>query len=173
MPMGRLDLWPWQQRTAVMGILNVTPDSFRWVGMQLVVNCPYKNEACLHCWWRCPVCACRSDGGRHNSSVAAAVAQAKQMVEEGAGMIDVGGQSTRPGAELLSPQQEADRVLPVIQALVQVCANLCRIRIGAAADSPSCPEQLIAYLLACAVDRRLVSLMGVAGGGHSSCASVH
>lgn len=74
-------------RTAmVMGILNVTPDSF-------------------------------SDGGQHNL-VDAAVAHARQMIAEGADIIDIGGESTRPGAEPVGVQQELDRVMPVIDALV-------------------------------------------------------
>jgi len=72
-------------RPAVMGILNITPDSF-------------------------------SDGGnflsRHN-----AVTQALRMAQEGADIIDVGGESTRPGAQSVTVQEELDRVLPVIEAL--------------------------------------------------------
>ena len=72
-------------RVAIMGVLNVTPDSF-------------------------------SDGGifmaRDN-----AVAHARRMAEEGADLIDVGGESTRPGAQPVSVQEELDRVLPVIEAL--------------------------------------------------------
>ena len=72
-------------RPAVMGILNVTPDSF-------------------------------SDGGvflsREN-----AIAHARRMTEEGADIIDVGGESTRPGAQPVSAQEEMDRVIPVIEAL--------------------------------------------------------
>jgi len=74
-------------RTAlVMGILNVTPDSF-------------------------------SDGGRHNL-VEHALAHARQMLAEGADIIDIGGESTRPGAEPVHVQEELDRVLPVIDALI-------------------------------------------------------
>jgi dihydropteroate synthase len=69
----------------VMGILNVTPDSF-------------------------------SDGGRFNS-VDAAIGQAVQMVEDGASFIDVGGESTRPGAQAVSIQQELDRTIPVIEGI--------------------------------------------------------
>jgi 2-amino-4-hydroxy-6-hydroxymethyldihydropteridine diphosphokinase / dihydropteroate synthase len=87
MPMGRLGLWPWQGRSQVMGIVNVTPDSF-------------------------------SDGGRFGS-VEAAVKHAVQMVNEGADILDVGGQSTRPGAPRVSPDDEAQRVLPVVHALTQ------------------------------------------------------
>lgn len=72
--------------TFVMGILNVTPDSF-------------------------------SDGGKYNK-VEAAVVQAKKMVAEGAKIIDVGGESTRPGYERISDEDEIARIVPVIQALV-------------------------------------------------------
>ncbi|MBD8064485.1 dihydropteroate synthase [Devosia sp. PTR5] len=73
------------QRALVMGILNVTPDSF-------------------------------SDGGAH-VSVADAVTHARQMLGEGAAIIDIGGESTRPGAEPVGVQEELDRVIPVIEAL--------------------------------------------------------
>ncbi|MFZ5594382.1 MAG: dihydropteroate synthase [Pseudomonadota bacterium] len=69
----------------VMGILNVTPDSF-------------------------------SDGGVFLSAQSA-LARARQMVEEGAAIIDVGGESTRPGAMPVSVQEELDRVIPVIEAI--------------------------------------------------------
>ncbi|MET4562233.1 dihydropteroate synthase [Lysinibacillus parviboronicapiens] len=74
------------RETFVMGILNVTPDSF-------------------------------SDGGMYNN-VASAVAQAKKMVAEGAKIIDVGGESTRPGYERISDEDEIARIVPVIQALL-------------------------------------------------------
>lgn len=73
-------------RTFVMGILNVTPDSF-------------------------------SDGGDHNE-VQAAVDHALQMIGEGADIIDVGGESTRPGFDEVSAEEELKRVIPVIKALV-------------------------------------------------------
>jgi dihydropteroate synthase len=69
----------------VMGVLNVTPDSF-------------------------------SDGGRF-ASLDAAVEQGLRMAGEGAALIDVGGESTRPGAELVAAQEELRRVLPVIESL--------------------------------------------------------
>ncbi len=72
-------------RPVVMGILNVTPDSF-------------------------------SDGGRYDVPDAA-VEQALKMQGEGAAIIDIGGESTRPGAPAVELQQELDRVLPVIDAL--------------------------------------------------------
>jgi len=70
---------------AVMGILNVTPDSF-------------------------------SDGG-HFENLNTAVRQAVTMVEDGASLIDIGGESTRPGAASVPEQQELDRVIPVIEAV--------------------------------------------------------
>ena len=73
----------------VMGVLNVTPNSF-------------------------------SDGGRYLETDAALV-QALAMVAEGAAIIDVGGESTRPGAEPVALQQELDRVLPVIERLHGEC----------------------------------------------------
>ncbi|MEI6892908.1 MAG: dihydropteroate synthase [Pontiella sp.] len=73
------------ERTLVMGILNVTPDSF-------------------------------SDGG-HFSDPSAAVERALQMVEEGADLIDIGGESTRPGAEPISVADEIKRTIPVIRRL--------------------------------------------------------
>lgn len=72
-------------RPVVMGVLNVTPDSF-------------------------------SDGGRYFDP-APAVARARQMVEEGAAIVDIGGESTRPGAEPVAEDEERRRVLPVLEAL--------------------------------------------------------
>jgi dihydropteroate synthase len=72
-------------RPAVMGVLNVTADSF-------------------------------SDGGRFRD-FDAAIARGAKLVEEGAAIVDVGGESTRPGAEPVPVQQELDRVIPVIEAL--------------------------------------------------------
>jgi dihydropteroate synthase len=77
----KLDL----SRPKVMGIVNVTPDSF-------------------------------SDGGRH-ISLAAAIAHAHKLIADGADILDIGGESTRPGAAAVGEQQELDRVLPVIEGL--------------------------------------------------------
>lgn len=74
-------------RPCVMGILNVTPDSF-------------------------------SDGGRHYER-SVAIAAGLRMVEEGAAVVDVGGESTRPGATLVTVQEEIDRVVPVIEGLAR------------------------------------------------------
>ncbi len=76
------------ERTLVMGILNVTPDSF-------------------------------SDGGRYLDR-ATAVAHATRMVEDGADILDVGGESTRPGSEPVPLDEELERVRPVIERLVEL-----------------------------------------------------
>jgi len=79
-------------RPVVMGILNTTPDSF-------------------------------SDGGNlfreQQLDLGLALRRAEQMIAEGAAIIDVGGESTRPGAEPVSIQQELDRVIPVVESLTQ------------------------------------------------------
>ena len=75
------------KETFIMGILNVTPDSF-------------------------------SDGGKFNT-IEAAIAQAKKMVADGAKIIDVGGESTRPGYTRISDEEEIERIKSVIEALVK------------------------------------------------------
>ena len=85
----------WGKRTYIMGILNVTPDSF-------------------------------SDGGDFNT-LETGLIQAKKMVKAGADMIDIGGQSTRPGAEVVSIDEELNRILPIIKFLrsqKNVCAEI-------------------------------------------------
>ncbi len=76
---------PMNKRTLIMGILNVTPDSF-------------------------------SDGGKYNN-IDEAIVHAKQMVEAGADVIDIGGESTRPGHHSVSLEEELERVIPVIERL--------------------------------------------------------
>lgn len=76
-----------EHNTYIMGILNVTPDSF-------------------------------SDGGRYDS-LDAALFHAQQMADEGADIIDVGGESTRPGHTQISDEEEISRVVPVIEKLKQ------------------------------------------------------
>lgn len=75
----------------IMGILNVTPDSF-------------------------------SDGGQFNA-VDKAVAHCQQMIKEGATIIDIGGESTRPNANVVSTDEEIERVVPVIQAIRLQCSD--------------------------------------------------
>lgn len=73
------------KKTLIMGIVNVTPDSF-------------------------------SDGGKFNS-IDTAVNHAKQLVKDGADIIDVGGESTRPGAKAVTAKEEVQRVIPVLEQL--------------------------------------------------------
>ena len=100
-----VDGLPRPGRTLVMGVLNVTPDSF-------------------------------SDGGRYLDP-AAAVAHGRELVADGADLVDVGGESTRPGATRPSTEEELARVLPVVTALagdgVPVSVDTMRAAVAAAA----------------------------------------
>src|SRR5690554_3125033 len=88
------------ERPLIMGILNVTPDSF-------------------------------SDGGRF-MAVDRAVAHGLRMVEEGADILDIGGESTRPGSLSVSMQTERDRILPVVRELSRLCDKPISIDTGKA-----------------------------------------
>ncbi len=77
-----LDAFPWGSRTLIVGVLNVTPDSFAGDGV---------------------------------TKVSRAVARAEQMVQDGADIIDIGGESTRPGFNPVSEEIEFERVLPVVE----------------------------------------------------------
>src|SRR5436305_13450632 len=81
-----------RRKPLLMGVLNVTPDSF-------------------------------SDGGRF-ADPAAAIAHARQMAADGADLIDVGGESTRPGAPRVPPDQQIRRIAPVIERLHDLPAAL-------------------------------------------------
>ncbi len=78
-------LFPLEQNTYIMGILNVTPDSF-------------------------------SDGGAHNT-VDKALYHVEKMLADGCDIVDIGGESTRPGYEQVSVKEECERVLPVLEAI--------------------------------------------------------
>jgi dihydropteroate synthase len=84
--------YPWEDGTAVMGILNVTPDSFH-------------------------------DGGEYEA-VEDAVTRAEAMVEAGADIVDVGGESTRPGADPVPVEEELDRVVPVVERIADLDAMI-------------------------------------------------
>ena len=79
--------YPWEDGTAVMGILNITPDSFH-------------------------------DGGEYNT-VERARERAERMADAGVDILDVGGESTRPGADVVPVDEEIERVVPVIEALAE------------------------------------------------------
>ncbi|XP_006657962.3 protein STRUBBELIG-RECEPTOR FAMILY 7-like isoform X2 [Oryza brachyantha] len=81
-------LLDWSERTLVMGVLNLTPDSF-------------------------------SDGGKFQE-VEAAISQAKLLISEGADIIDIGAQSTRPFARRLSPDEELERLIPLLDVITQI-----------------------------------------------------
>ena len=83
---------PWGDKPAIMGILNVTPDSFH-------------------------------DGGQYEATDAA-VTRAKEMVKAGASIVDVGGESTRPGADAIDAAVECDRIVPVIERLSDTEATI-------------------------------------------------
>src|SRR5215203_2229356 len=85
------------RRTLVMGVLNVTPDSF-------------------------------SDGGRY-ADAAAAVAHGRAMLAGGADLLDVGGESTRPGAARTPAEEQVRRVVPVIEALTRELGGQCLLSI--------------------------------------------
>jgi dihydropteroate synthase len=93
------------ERPLLMGVVNVTPDSF-------------------------------SDGGQH-AEITSAIAHAHQLVTEGADIIDIGGESTRPGAFPVSIQEELARILPVIEAMrgsgVAISADTCKPEVMQAA----------------------------------------
>ena len=85
---GDRGVWTWGKRTYIMGILNVTPDSF-------------------------------SDGGQY-FDLESAIAQGQKLVAEGADVLDIGGQSTRPGATIVPLAEELRRVIPVVKALAPI-----------------------------------------------------
>jgi dihydropteroate synthase len=102
------------QKTHVMGILNVTPDSFY-------------------------------DGGEYFSPKQA-VARGRQMAAEGADIIDIGGQSTRPGSDWLSEEEELARILPVIEELspqLTIPISVDTVRAGVAAQAIAAGAEII------------------------------
>jgi dihydropteroate synthase len=93
----------WGSRTYVMGILNVTPDSFSGDGLLIALsgaNDTSKDEA-------------RGEGESR------ALQQAKEFLANGADILDVGGESTRPGSRPVSADEEMERVIPVIEGIVK------------------------------------------------------
>jgi dihydropteroate synthase len=118
------------QRTLVMGILNVAPDSF-------------------------------SDGGRFLES-SKAVAHALQMVEDGADIIDVGGESTRPGSDPISAEEEIARVVPVIEQIaaktdIAISVDTYKAEVARAAiDAGAC---MVNDISGASFDPKMVSLI--------------
>lgn len=120
-------------RTLVMGILNVTPDSF-------------------------------SDGGQHDTTEAA-LAHARQLLAEGADIIDVGGESTRPGAERPSAQVELGRVVPVVEALAAdgVVVSVDTMRAGVARAAVKAGAAIVNDVSGGLADEAMVPMVADAG----------
>jgi dihydropteroate synthase len=108
-------LFDWGSRTFVMGIVNVTPDSFSGDG--LLGSGRREDEPLLH----------------------AALSKARRMVEEGADILDVGGESTRPGHDAVDVEEEIRRVIPVIAEIhaalpdVPISVDTTKVAVAAAA----------------------------------------
>jgi dihydropteroate synthase/2-amino-4-hydroxy-6-hydroxymethyldihydropteridine diphosphokinase len=121
MPVGE-QLWEWSRKTYIVGIINMTPDSFSGDGLMQY-------------------------GGR---AIEMAVAQAQRFVEAGADCVDVGGQSTRPGHELISPEEEMARVVPAVEAIseqVQVPVSIDTFRAEVASAALQAVKQNAPLLL--------------------------
>jgi dihydropteroate synthase len=122
------------QFPAVMGVVNVTPDSF-------------------------------SDGGRFFAA-ADALAQALTLVGEGAAIVDIGGESTRPGSELVTPDEELRRVLPVVEALsgsVGVPISVDTMKAGVARRALAAGAALINDVSALRHDGDMVDVVAESG----------
>ncbi|CAB0694390.1 dihydropteroate synthase [Corynebacterium diphtheriae] len=117
------------ERTAVMGIVNVTEDSF-------------------------------SDGGRW-LDIDAAIDHARDLVAAGANIIDVGGESTRPGATRVDPDVERSRVIPVIRALSEegIATSIDTMRASVAAAAAEAGVKLINDVSGGLADRAMYSVM--------------
>jgi dihydropteroate synthase len=117
------------KRPLIMGILNVTPDSF-------------------------------SDGGRFFST-RDAIAQAEKMVREGADIIDIGGESTRPFSEAVSESEEIERVIPVVEALaphIKIPISIDTTKSGVARLALSAGASMINDISALRVDPELAAV---------------
>jgi dihydropteroate synthase len=120
----------------VIGILNITPDSF-------------------------------SDGGKYLATEKA-VAHALYMAEAGAAVVDIGGQSTRPGSDAVSPEEEEARVMPVLEALKQARgydnSGYKNLLVSLDTDKPALAEQ--------ALSRSLVDILNDESGGDAAMAAI-
>jgi dihydropteroate synthase len=124
------------ERTLIMGILNVTPDSF-------------------------------SDGGCF-STLAAAVAEGERLVEAGADMLDIGGESTRPGSKSVSPEEELGRVIPVIEKLaakVDVPISIDTMKAAVAKEAIDHGAEIINDVSALRFDRQMSEVAAATGAG--------
>lgn len=130
-----------ENNTYIMGILNVTPDSF-------------------------------SDGGEYNSPDRA-LFRVKEMIEQGADIIDIGGESTRPGYTPLTEQEETERVLPVIEAVrreFDIPISLDTSKAGVARAGISAGADLINDIWGLKQDEDMAKVIADAG---VSCCLMH
>lgn len=119
-----------KNKTYIMGILNVTPDSF-------------------------------SDGGKYNS-VDRALKHTEQMIREGADIIDVGGESTRPGYTLISEEEEISRVVPIIEAIKKNFDTIISIdtyKSAVARESARAGADLINDIWGCKYDNQMAEVI--------------
>ena len=121
------------ERVLIMGVLNVTPDSF-------------------------------SDGGKF-LDVNRAVAHAREMAQAGADIIDVGGESTRPGAASVSEEEELQRVLPVVERLDDFLVSVDTTKAGVAAKALAAGARIVNDISALRFDPRMVDVVRDAGAG--------
>ncbi len=120
-------------RVLIMGVLNVTPDSF-------------------------------SDGGKF-LNVDQAVAHAREMAREGADIIDVGGESTRPGAEPVSLEEELRRVLPVVEHLRDLVVSVDTTKAAVAEKALAAGARIVNDISALRFDPQMVNVVRDAGAG--------
>ncbi|MEZ4859710.1 MAG: dihydropteroate synthase [Caldilineaceae bacterium] len=131
---GQPRLWQWGAQTRIVGIINLTPDSFTGDGL-----------------WQ-------SDGGATPQVIARAVALAERLVAEGADCIDIGGQSTRPGHQVIPVEEEIARTAPVVNAVAQavnVPVSIDTFRAPVAAASLAAGATLINDIWGLAFDPRI------------------
>lgn len=135
-PLPRTNL-PWGERTLIMGVVNVTPDSF-------------------------------SDGGRFLET-GAAVEQGLKLLAEGADVLDIGGESTRPGSDPTSPADELKRVLPVIQGVMEraprAVISIDTYRTQVASEAIAAGAQVINDVTALRGDSAMAALAASSGAG--------
>lgn len=125
----------------IMGILNVTPDSF-------------------------------SDGG-NCQTIDAAMFRAEEMIREGADIIDVGGESTRPGYQMISDQEELERVLPVIESLKErfdVPVSVDTYKSAVASGAVAAGADLINDIWGLKYDRKMAAVIAAA---KTACCLMH
>ena len=130
-----------EHKSYIMGILNVTPDSF-------------------------------SDGG-HYQTIDRALKQAEQMKMDGAAMIDIGGESTRPGHQKITEEEEIDRVLPVIEAIkkeIEIPISLDTYKYEVAKAGIEAGVHMINDIWGLKWDQRLAGLLAESG---TACCLMH